>query len=64
MYAATKQGVKPEWLRYASAQEYTGLGRGTLTKLVCDGKLRTARLGKAVLINRESLDEYLERQSS
>ena len=64
MYAATRQEIKPEWLRYTAAEEYTGLGRSTLTKLVRDGKVRTVRLGKAVLINRESLDEYLEEQSS
>lgn len=64
MYATTRQGVKPEWLRYVAAEEYTGLGRTTLTKLIRDSEVRTARLGKTVLINRESLDEYLKRQST
>lgn len=64
MHAATRQEVRPEWLRYVAAQEYTGLGRTTLTELVRDGEIRAARLGKAVLINRESLDEYMEKQSS
>ena len=63
MHAATRQEVRPEWFRYAAAEEYTGLGRTTLTKLGRDGEVRTARLGNAVLINRESLDEYMERQS-
>jgi excisionase family DNA binding protein len=64
MHAATRQEVKPEWLRYATAEEYTGLGRTTLTKLVRDREIRIARLGKTVLIDRESLDEYLKRQST
>jgi excisionase family DNA binding protein len=64
MHAATRQEVKPEWLRYATAEEYTGLGRTTRTKLVRDREIRIARLGKTVLIDRESLDEYLKRQST
>ena len=64
MHAATRQQVRPEWLRYTAAGQYSGLGRGALTKLVRDGQVRVARLGKSVLINRKSLDEYLERQTS
>lgn len=64
MHATTRQEVEPEWLRYAAAEEYTGLGRTTLTKLVRNSEVRIARLGKTVLINRESLDEYLEGRSA
>jgi excisionase family DNA binding protein len=64
MHAATRQDVRPEWLRYAAAEEYAGVGRTTLTRLVRDGEVLTAKLGKAVLINRKSLDEYLRKQSS
>lgn len=64
MYAATRQEVRPEWLRYEAAGEYAGFGRTALTRLVRDGEVRAARLGKAVRISRKSLDEYMERQSS
>jgi excisionase family DNA binding protein len=55
--------VQPEWLRYPDAERYSGLGRSTLWKLVRDGHIRAARVGKAVRINRRSLDKYMEGQA-
>lgn len=63
MNAATPQEITPGWLRYSEAERYSGLGRTTLTKLVYGGKVRASKVGKSVRINRESLDEYLERQA-
>ena len=63
MRAGTVQQVKPEWLRYPEAERYSGLGRSTLWKLVKGGDVGAAKVGKAVRINRHSLDEYLERQA-
>lgn len=51
------------WFRYAEAIEYTGLGRTTLTQLVTSGEVQAAKVGKRVLISRDSLDRYLESQS-
>ena len=51
------------WFSYAEATEHTGLGRTTLTQLVTTGELRAAKVGKRVLISRDSLDSYLESQS-
>ncbi len=64
MRAGITQEVRPEWLRYPAAEKYSGLGRSTLWKLVKDGRVRAARVGKAVRISRASLDEYMERRSS
>jgi excisionase family DNA binding protein len=63
MRAGTAQEVQPEWLRYPDAERYSGLGRSTLWKLVKDGHIRAARVGKAVRLSRQSIDQYMEKQS-
>jgi excisionase family DNA binding protein len=64
MYTATPQEVTPQWLRFAAAESYSGLGRTTLTRLINAGEIRAAKVGKSVRINRVSLDEYMERHVS
>jgi excisionase family DNA binding protein len=53
--------IKPEWITYEEAQQLTSLGRTTLWRLVKSGELRTAQVGRAVRISRESLKAYMER---
>jgi excisionase family DNA binding protein len=60
MRTGMTQQIQPEWFRYAEAETYSGLGRSTLWKLVRDGHINAARVGKAVRIQRRSLDEYME----
>ena len=62
MYTAAPQEVTPEWLRFPEATRYSGLGRGTLTKLINTREIKAAKVGKSVRISRVSLDEYMERQ--
>jgi excisionase family DNA binding protein len=50
-----------EWVTYKQAEEFSGLSRTTLWKLISAGEIKAARVGRAVRINRCSLDEYLER---
>jgi excisionase family DNA binding protein len=52
-----------EWITYKQAEELSGLSRTTLWKLLSAGEIKAARIGRAVRINRRSLDEYLERAS-
>ena len=52
-----------EWVTYKQAEELSGLSRTTLWKLLSAGEIKAARVGRAVRINRRSLDEYLERAS-
>ena len=52
--------LQREWLTYAEAQTVSGLGRTTLWKLLNSGDIKAARVGRAVRINRRSLDRYLE----
>ena len=59
----SKTQVAPEWLDYASASQYSGLGRTTLWQLVSAGEIKAARIGRAVRISRASLEDYMERQA-
>ena len=63
MRPGTAHKVQPEWLRYSEAERYSGLGRSTLFKLVRSGEVRAAKIGKAVRLNRQSLDRYMEERS-
>ncbi len=69
MYASKDRGeqgrralqaeVTREWVTYKQAEEISGLSRTTLRKLVDEGKIRIKRVGRAVRINRASLDAYM-----
>jgi excisionase family DNA binding protein len=55
----------PEWITYAEAQRLTSLGRTTLWKIAnSDEGVKIARVGRAVRLNRKSLEEYMERMAS
>lgn len=51
--------VTREWVTYKQAEEIAGLSRTTLRKLVDEGEIRIKRVGRAVRINRASLDAYM-----
>jgi excisionase family DNA binding protein len=51
--------VTRQWVTYRQAEEITGLSRTTLRKLVDEGEIQIRRVGRAVRINRESLDAYM-----
>jgi excisionase family DNA binding protein len=55
--------ITREWVTYKQAEELSGLSRTTLWKLVSAGEIKAARVGRAVRINRRSLDGYLDRAS-
>jgi excisionase family DNA binding protein len=55
--------ITREWVTYKQAEELSGLSRTTLWKLLNAGEIKAARIGRAVRLNRHSLDEYLERAS-
>jgi excisionase family DNA binding protein len=56
--------VVKEWLTYLESQHYAGLGRTKLWELVRSGDVKAARVGRAVRINRQSLEDYMERQAT
>lgn len=51
------------WMSYPEAQRFSGLGRTKLWELVSSGEVQAAKVGRAVRINRRSLNEYMERSS-
>ncbi len=57
------EDITPTWLSYSEAQRLVGLGRTTLWQLVSSGEVKAARVGRAVRLNRQSLERYLECQS-
>jgi excisionase family DNA binding protein len=55
--------VTREWLTYRQAEEISGLSRTTLRKLVEGDEIRIKRVGRAVRINRATLDAYMNAES-
>lgn len=58
--------VDKQWMSYAEAQEYAGLGRTLIYELVRAGEIEVSRIGtgskrKTVRISRQSLDDYMRR---
>jgi excisionase family DNA binding protein len=56
--------VSKEWLSYKEAGKYVGLGRTKLHEIVSGGKVKAVRVGRAVRLNRRSLDEFMEGQAT
>jgi excisionase family DNA binding protein len=52
--------ITPAWLDYKQAEAYSQLSRTTLWQLLSARKIKAARIGRAVRINRESLQEFME----
>lgn len=57
------ENVEREWISYREATNLTGLSRGTIWKIIASGQIRAAKVGKAVRINRRSLEQYLQKQN-
>jgi excisionase family DNA binding protein len=47
------------WLTYKEAEQLVGLSRTTLWKLIGAGVIECRRVGRAVRINRGSLEAYM-----
>jgi excisionase family DNA binding protein len=58
------EGIIGEWVTYRQAEQYSGLSRTTLWRLVSAGEVEAAMVGRAVRINRTSLDAYMRRCSA
>jgi len=55
--------ITREWVTYKQAEELSGLSRTTLWKLISAGDVEAARVGRAVRINRASLNAYMKRSA-
>lgn len=57
MTTATEEAT---WFSYPEAQRFSGLGRTKLWEIISRGDVKAAKVGRAVRINRHSLDEYMQ----
>ena len=51
--------VTREWVTYRQAEEIYALSRTTLRMLVDEGTIKSKNIGRAVRLNRASLDAYM-----
>jgi excisionase family DNA binding protein len=51
--------ITREWITYREAERLVGLSRTTLWKLIGTGEIECRRVGRAVRINRASLEAYM-----
>ena len=58
-----KVTITPAWLNYKQAEAYSGLSRTTLWQLIGARKIKAARIGRAVRIERDSLQAFMERSA-
>jgi excisionase family DNA binding protein len=52
--------ITPAWLNYKQAEAYSNLSRTTLWQLINARKINAARIGRAVRIERDSLQAFME----
>jgi excisionase family DNA binding protein len=58
-----KVAIAPAWLNYKQAEAYANLSRTTLWQLINSREIRAARIGRAVRIERDSLQAFMEQRS-
>ena len=58
-----KVAIMPAWLNYKQAEAYANLSRTTLWQLINARKIKAARVGRAVRIERASLQRFMERST-
>jgi Helix-turn-helix domain len=61
--AAARQPITPRWLKIPAAVAYTGISRSVLYELMNAGKIRSHLIGAARVLDRESLDCFIQDQS-
>jgi excisionase family DNA binding protein len=55
--------ITPAWLNYKQAEAYSNLSRTTLWQLINAQKIKAARVGRAVRIERASLQSFMEQST-
>jgi excisionase family DNA binding protein len=52
--------ITPAWLSYRQAEAYASLSRTTIWQLINARKIKAARIGRAVRIERDALHAFME----
>jgi excisionase family DNA binding protein len=55
--------ITPAWLNYRQAEAYSNLSRTTLWQLIKARKIKAAHIGRAVRIERDSLQAFMEQST-
>jgi len=55
--------ITPAWLNYKQAEAYSSLSRTMLWQLINARKIKAARIGRAVRIERDSLQAFMEQST-
>lgn len=55
-----KDAAAKEWLRPEEVATYSGIARTRVYKLLADGSIRSAKLGRTRHVRRRDVDEFLE----
>jgi excisionase family DNA binding protein len=58
-----KVAIAPGWLTYKQAKAYSNLSRTTLWQLISARKIKAAHIGRAVRIERASLQAFMEQSA-
>ena len=58
-----KIAITPAWLNYRQAEAYSSLSRTTLWQLITARKIKAVRIGRAVRIERASLQAFIEQST-
>ena len=58
-----KIAITPAWLNYKQSEAYSGLSRTTLWQLINARKIKAARIGRDVRIERDSLQAFMEQSA-
>jgi excisionase family DNA binding protein len=59
-----KTAIAPAWLDYKQAEVFSSLSRTTLWELINARKIKAARIGRAVRIQRDSLQAFMEQSTA
>ena len=60
--ANTRQPITPRWLKIPAAVAYSGISRSVFYELMNAGKIKTHRIGGARVLDRESIDAFINSQ--
>jgi excisionase family DNA binding protein len=58
---AVQTEIEPKWITYEEAQRLVGLDHTTLWRLIKSGEIKSAQVGRAVRLSRQSVEAYMER---
>jgi len=56
----SNDNVGQEWVGYQAAERLSGLSRSALRRLIRNGQLRAAKIGRVTRIEKRSLEAFME----